>query len=445
MTATPAEYRQHTRTLNSEIARIRGRAFSDPSRPVDLIEALLKLNAHLIRGHQYTEAAGTAQEALTLAAKQLTADGPIGVYTQLDDAVRFITATAHLAWLQSQLELHPAAEQLIAMAMNLPEHLDVPAHTPAEVLTWLQLAKARAALADERVSDANGWADLAGWQLASLPDEPDSFLPIDVHRTLSQTRWAVGYAQDSILHALRAKELYDRLVADRLAGADAPTRARLGEPAGPLHDDLALKLRALGDLDQAVHVRRQLVAVSGPSARTALAAELVAGGRAEEASLLVDAAPEPTEAAPLPAAASWAVPEEAFGVRPDGAAPLAAEMVELAGRLAAWRQAASAAEAEERDRAARQLAQRAQQRAEAERAAEQAAEQERLAAERAAAEAAAAERAAQAEREARAEAERVAAKQAREQRMREHAEAAEQRRLAELAEHRSDSKRRRND
>ena len=94
-------YAQRSKTLTSAVQRLRGWVGSDPSRAPELADALVELTAHRLLGHAYTAAAPEAQEAVRRAAQMLTANGPIGPYTSVTDAVRYVDAVVHLATVQA--------------------------------------------------------------------------------------------------------------------------------------------------------------------------------------------------------------------------------------------------------------------------------------------------------------------------------------------------------
>jgi hypothetical protein len=93
-------YAERGKTLASSVQRLRGWVGSDPSRAHELADTLVLLTSHHLLGHAFAAAAGDAQEALRRAAELLTAKGPIGPYTSLTDATRYVTAVVHLATVQ---------------------------------------------------------------------------------------------------------------------------------------------------------------------------------------------------------------------------------------------------------------------------------------------------------------------------------------------------------
>ena len=97
-------YSQRGKTLTSSVQRLRGWVGSDPSRAPELADALVLLTSHRLLGHAYAAGAADAREALRRAAELLTAKGPIGPYTAVSDAIRYLTAVVHLAAVQAGIE-----------------------------------------------------------------------------------------------------------------------------------------------------------------------------------------------------------------------------------------------------------------------------------------------------------------------------------------------------
>src|SRR6478609_4997814 len=79
-------YAQRAKQLASAVQRIRGWVGSDPGRAPELADALVAVTRHRLLGHAYADAAGDAQESVTLAGKLLAEHGPIGPYTPVVDA-----------------------------------------------------------------------------------------------------------------------------------------------------------------------------------------------------------------------------------------------------------------------------------------------------------------------------------------------------------------------
>src|SRR3954468_11359807 len=116
-------YAQQGKQLASGVQRLRGWVGSDPSRTPELADALVALTGHRLLGHAYTVAAAEAQESVKLAAQLLTADGPIGPYTSVADAGRYVTAVVHLGVIQSAAGLAEAGAETVGSLRQLREEL----------------------------------------------------------------------------------------------------------------------------------------------------------------------------------------------------------------------------------------------------------------------------------------------------------------------------------
>ena len=454
-------YAQQGKQLASAVQRLRGWMGSDPSRTPELADALVALTEHRLLGHAYTVAAPEAQESVKLAAQLLTANGPIGPYTSVSDAARYVTAVVHLGVIQSAAGLAEAGAETVGSLAELREELGslplAEALAPATKI-WALSCTARGALVGGDVAEANAYADAALLRLAESglrTEDVAAYLVVDTDRMVSDARWAAGSTDDALTHLHVARETYDRVVDGRLAQAArlAPAlRERLAEPAYGLYRDLADRLLGAGEVDLGLVTRRQLVellrglAAKDDTARVQLAGSLTdllrdlrAAGRDDEAALVaeeLDRVPEPDRASaaelgggvargdggvrwePVGAFAAYA------GAAPQGAADAATLEAELqretTERLAAERDAARRVEGERREEARlaaerREAERLAAEQAEAERLAAEQAEVERLAAEQALAERAEAERLAAEE-----EAERQERKRRREERIEAH-------------------------
>ena len=224
-------------------------------------------------GHAYTVAAPEAQEAVKLAAQQLTVNGPIGPYTSVADAARYATAVVHLAVIQAAAGLPEAAGQTVASFAELREQVGsrsfAEALSPSTVV-WALACTARGALAGDDVATANAYADAALQQLAEvgLPTDPAAaYVVVDADRLVSDARWVVGLTDDALTHLHAARETYDRVVDGRLAqpGRLSPALLqRLAEPLFGVYLDLALdRLLAVGEVDLGLVTRRQLIDLLG--------------------------------------------------------------------------------------------------------------------------------------------------------------------------------------
>ena len=306
-------YAQQGKTLTSSVQRLRGWVGSDPSRAPELADALVELTAHRLLGHAYTAAAPDAQEAVRRAAQMLTANGPIGPYTSVSDAVRYIDAVVQLATVQAGMGLPDTAGRTIESLQDMQEQLRelrLDQQLKPRTAIWALSCSARAALASGDVASANAYADAVLARLAEsgLRDDSDAaYLAIDADRLASDCRWAAGRAEDALSHLHRAKDRYEEVVDGRL---QEPARLspvlveRLAEPLFGLYRDMADRLAASGEVDLGLVNRRALVetlhGLAGrlgdptrillASALADLADDLLAADRIDEAEAAADEA-----------------------------------------------------------------------------------------------------------------------------------------------------------
>ena len=453
-------YAQRAKSLTAQIQRLRGWVGSDPSKTTELADALVELTAHRLLGHGYAAAAEDAQQAVRRAAELLAAKGPIGPYTSLSDAARYVTAAVHLATIQTVMGMSNAAGRTIESLQDIQDQLGdgLLRQLQPRTAIWALLCSARAALASGDVATANAYADAAVGRLSEshLEEDPDGqYLAIDVDKLASDCRWAAGRLDQSIMFLHAAKNRYDSVVGGRLRqpGRLSPALLeRLAEPLVDLYPDMADRLIAIGEVDLGLVTRRTLIELLrgltdrlGALARVHLAAalsdlarDLANSGRGDEADAVAAEAaamgqsPEPMPAAvldptdsrertrtqpvswtPLPPAASYAATTAAAG----GTVALTSLLAERQRTTAAWLEAermqGHRLELERMERAQVEAERREVERVEAERAAVV-----QLAAERAQAEEA---KRREAERQAAAEeAERLERKRRREERLETH-------------------------
>jgi hypothetical protein len=324
-------YAQRGKALTSSVQRLRGWVGSDPSKGLELADALVELTAHRLLGHGYAVAAADAQESVRRAGEMLTAKGPIGPYTSVSDAARYVTAVVHMATIQAGLGLPDAAGRTIESLEDMREQLrgkGLEQRLDPKSVIWALSCSARAALASGDIGAANAYADAASARLAEsdLQDDPHAaYLAIDVDRLVSDCRWAAGRAEDALPSLYAAKSRYDDVVDGRL---DEPARLspalleRLAEPLFGLYQDMADRLTASGELDLGLVTRRRLIellrGLAGrlgdpveaqiASALSDLASDLSAAGRVEGAEAVA------AEAAAMPSGSEAAVEELARGV-----------------------------------------------------------------------------------------------------------------------------------
>ena len=260
-------YAQQAKKLASLVQRLRGWVGSDPSRATELADALIQLTEHRLLGHGYAAAAEDAQDAVRRAAELLAAKGPIGPYTSVSDAARYVTAVVHLAAVQAGLGAPDAAGKTIESLKDIQIQLgeSLLRHLHPRTAIWALACGARAALAAGDIAAANACADAALARLteSGLANEPDSqYLAMDVDWLASDCRWAAGRIEEAVAFLHAAKDWYEVVVDGRL---EHPTRLspalldRLAEPLFSLYRDMADRLAAIGEVDLRLMTRRRLI------------------------------------------------------------------------------------------------------------------------------------------------------------------------------------------
>jgi hypothetical protein len=262
-------YAQLGKKLASSVQRLRGWVGSDPSRAPELADALIQLTAHRLLGHSYAAAAADAQESVRRAGEMLAAKGPIGPYTSISDAARYVTAVVHLASAQAGLGMQDAAGRTIESLNDIRQQLrgaGLEQRLEPQTTIWSLLCSARALLMAGAVGEANAYADAAQARLAESGlrgDDPDvAYLAIDVDRLSSDCRWAAGRTEEALDYVHAAKERYDEVVDGRL---DEPGRLspalleRLAEPLFSLYRDMADRLAGSGEAELSLVTRRRLI------------------------------------------------------------------------------------------------------------------------------------------------------------------------------------------
>jgi hypothetical protein len=312
-------YAQQGKKLTSVVQRLRGWVGSDPSRAPELTDALIQLTAHRLLGHGYAAAAEDAQDAVRRSAELLAAKGPIGPYTSVSDAARYVTSVIYLATVQAGMGLPDAAGRTIESLKEIQEQLGegLQRQLQPQTAIWALSCSARAALASGDTAAANACADAALLRLSEsgLADDSDSqYLAMDVDRLTSDCRWAAGQVEEAIAFLHAAKNRYDELVGGRLkqpARLSPALLDRLAEPLFSLYQDLADRLTAVDELDLRLITRRRLiellrgltgrlgdpVRVQLASALTDLAHDLLECGRVDEAAAVAAEAAEIEQAA----------------------------------------------------------------------------------------------------------------------------------------------------
>ena len=298
-------YAQQAKKLASLVQRLRGWVGSDPSQASELADALIQLTRHRLLGHSYAAAAEDAQDAVRRSAELLAAKGPIGPYTSVSDAGRYVTAVVHLAAIQAGLGVPEAAGKTIESLNDIREQLGegLLRQLQPQTAIWALSCSARAALATGEIAAANACADAALARLSEsgLGSDPDAqYLAMDVDWLASDSRWAAGRVEEAVAYQHAAKDRYEAVVDGRL---DQPARLspalldRLAEPLSSLYGDMADRLAAIGEVDLRLMTRRRLIELLGgltgrlgdparvhlASALTDLAHDLLEYGRVDEA------------------------------------------------------------------------------------------------------------------------------------------------------------------
>jgi hypothetical protein len=260
-------YAQHGKELGSLVQRLRGWVGSDPSRATELADALIELTSHRLLGHGYAAAAEDAQDAVRRAAELLAAKGPIGPYTSVGDAARYVTAVVHMAAVQAGLGLPDAGGRTLESLKDIQEQLGerLLRQLQPQTAIWALSCSAQAALALGDVAVANAGADAALARLSEsgLEDDADSqYLAMDVDWLVSDCRWAAGRVEEAIAFLHGAKARYEDVVDGRL---EQPARFspglldRLAEPLFSLYRTMADRLAAVGEMDIRLMIRRRLI------------------------------------------------------------------------------------------------------------------------------------------------------------------------------------------
>ncbi len=296
---SPDLYAQRGKALGSLVQRLRGWVGSDPSREPELADALVELTAHRLLGHGYAMAAADAQESVRRAGELLAAKGPIGPYTSIGDAARYVTAAVHLGAIQAGLGLPDAAGRTIDSLQDMRDQLrgkGLEQRLQPQTAIWALSCSARASLASGDVATANAYADAAVARLAEsdLGDDPAAaYLAMDVERLVSDCRWAAGRAEESVSYVYAAKSRYDDVVDGRLAEPARLSPAlleRLAEPLFGLYRDMADRLAGSGESEVGLITRRRLTELLG-----GLAGRLGDPVRVQLASALADLAHDLSE------------------------------------------------------------------------------------------------------------------------------------------------------
>lgn len=265
----PSPTDQHARQLKelaSQVKKLRGWVTSDPGKAEPLVDALNELTALRLVAHRHLEAAADAQDALTRANRLVAEHGAVGPFTPVDDGVRFVTATTHLACAQSGAGNAVPGAQLAQAAlgwMALLPHVDLVPYLGPRTATWLLMAQASGAAASGDLGAANAFADaaLARATEGGLSSGDDAPVLVDALRLAADLRWTAGIAGDAVQLSREAVSAATEVAAPVLHGdaraADAWTQ-RVLPPWIAGHRDLADRLFGAGDTEGALAERRHL-------------------------------------------------------------------------------------------------------------------------------------------------------------------------------------------
>ena len=265
----PSPTDQHARRLKeltSQVKKLRGWVASDPSKADPLVDALNELTALRLVAHRPVEAATDAQDALTRANRLVAEHGAVGPFTPVDDGVRFVTATTHLACAQTGAGNAAPGAQLAQAAlgwMALLPHVDLVPYLGPRTATWLLMAQASGAAASGDLGAANAFADaaLARATEGGLSSGDDAPVLVDAVRLAADLRWTAGIAGDAVQLSREAVAAAAEVAAPVLHGdarvADAWTR-RVLPPWVAARRDLADRLFGTGDTEGALAERRHL-------------------------------------------------------------------------------------------------------------------------------------------------------------------------------------------
>ncbi len=340
-------YARRGKILTSHVQRLRGWVGTDPSRTAELADALVALTEHRLLGHGYAAAAEDAQEAVRRATELLAAKGPIGPYTSLSDAARYVTTVVHLATVQTGLGMSNAAGRTIKSLQDIQDQLGdgLLRQLQPRTAIWALLCSGRAAFASGDVATANAYADAALGRLeeSQLGDDPDGqYLAMDVERLTSDCRWAADRLDESIMFLHASKNRYDTVVGGRLGEPGRLSPALLERLAEPLFDQyraMADRLIAIGEVDLGLVTRRTLIELLRgligrlgdqprghlASALGDLARDLARQGRGDEAdAAAAEAAAMGQSLEPVARGVEPVTGEESMPTRPVSWAPLPA-------------------------------------------------------------------------------------------------------------------------
>ena len=339
---SPDLYAQRGKALGSLVQRLRGWVGSDPSREPELADALVELTAHRLLGHGYAMAAADAQESVRRAGELLAAKGPIGPYTSIGDAARYVTAAVHLGTIQAGLGLPDAAGRTIDSLQDMRDQLrgkGLEQRLSRRPLSGHSHAapgpRWRPGMLLQRMRTPTppwpGWPNLI---LATILPLPISrWTSSDSSRTAGGPR--AGLRNRSAMCTRRSRG-YDDVVDRRLAEPARLSPAlleRLAEPLFGLYRDLADRLAGSGESEVGLITRRRLTELLG-----GLAGRLGDPVRVQLAAALADLAHDLSEMDRVDEAK--AVHAEADAFLPEGSETAVQDLtrgtVSLGGQAITW-------------------------------------------------------------------------------------------------------------
>lgn len=257
----------------SSVKQLRGWMASDPTRTEEFVDALNAATGLRLLSRAWAEAAPEATEAVTAADRLVSSRGPVGPYTPMEDAARYVTALAHVATIQRGMHLDEASGRTMQAALSWKDQLTRPGlaeQLDARTTAWVLLAMAQQALATGDLAAANAWADaalrtaregqLGGDQLVVL---------LDALRTSADARWAVNLPEQSLALLDEALDLWRSWTRDDLAQLPRmakPHLERLVAPAFALMRDRADRLEDVGRIDESLAAREELSSLMHRSA-----------------------------------------------------------------------------------------------------------------------------------------------------------------------------------
>ncbi len=266
MTTAWESLEQQRRALTSEVKRLRAASLSDPALTDSLADALTALVGNRLLAWAHAQAAADAPESVLLAARILAGSGVAGPYTSLPAAVRFFTASAQLAAVQTELgQIEAAARTLDGLDAwrAQADRLPLTENLPATAVIWERLARARTLVSTDP-GRANTLADSCAehWLVAGLADDgPSAYLGLALRLTLAECRWAAGQPESALAQHRLALIDYRRQIGglDRTSARPATIQIAYA-PAADIYLPYARRLELTGDRASATVLRRELEA-----------------------------------------------------------------------------------------------------------------------------------------------------------------------------------------